>query len=178
MRNKSAAVPTLTSDERQDVYRQMFLLNRSFHSIVQRLDELKRFFSPQDLKDMLGMTQETQLEINRTLLDKLESIEDEDWAHFGKVRAALERRLRELPRKRKKRWTMAKPQLSDEILTMDELAVLLKVEPNKIYEMTRKRFKRRRGFALPKFRVGRELRFRRRDVEAWIEKSLQANGSD
>ena len=73
---------------------------------------------------------------------------------------------------------MAKPQLSDEILTMDELAVLLKVEPNKIYEMTRKRFKRRRGFVLPKFRVGRELRFRRRDVEAWIEKSLQANGSD
>ncbi len=74
--------------------------------------------------------------------------------------------------------TTSKPQLNDEILTMDELAVLLKVEPKKVYEMTRKRFKRRRGFVLPKFRVGRELRFRRKDVEMWIEKSLQANMAD
>ena len=69
----------------------------------------------------------------------------------------------------------SKPQVDDEILTMDEVAVLLKVEPRKIYEITRKRFKRRRGFVLPKFRVGRELRFRRKDVETWIEKSLQEN---
>ena len=65
-----------------------------------------------------------------------------------------------------------KPRLDDEILTIDELAVLLKAEPGQIYEMTRKRFKRRREFALPKFRVGRELRFRQKDVEAWIEKSM------
>jgi excisionase family DNA binding protein len=64
---------------------------------------------------------------------------------------------------------MSKPQLDDEVLTMDEVAVLLKVEPKKVYEITRKRFKRRRGFVLPKFRVGRELRFRRKDVEAWID---------
>lgn len=103
MRNRSAAVPTLTSDERQNVYRQMFLLNRSFHSIVQRLDELKRFFSPQDLRDMRGLTQEVQTEINHLILNKLESIEESDWAQFGKVRTEMERRLKEPQRKRRKR---------------------------------------------------------------------------
>ena len=68
---------------------------------------------------------------------------------------------------------MPKPQLDDEILTMDEVAVMLKVEPRKIYEITRKRFKRRRGFVLPKFRVGRELRFRRKDVEEWIDRATK-----
>lgn len=63
---------------------------------------------------------------------------------------------------------------SDEILTLDELAALLKVDAGKVYELTRKRFGRRRGFVLPKFRVGRELRFRRRDVDEWIERSLEA----
>lgn len=66
------------------------------------------------------------------------------------------------------------PQLGDEeILTMDELAALLKVKPDRVYEMTRKRYKRRRGFSLPKFRVGRELRFRRKDVEAWIDRATK-----
>jgi hypothetical protein len=100
-KSRAAAEPELTSGERQDVYLSMFLLNHCFHGIVLRLDELKRFFSPQDLRDMLGMTQEIQLEINRTLLDKLESIEESDWEKFGRVRAALERRLKEPPGKRK-----------------------------------------------------------------------------
>jgi excisionase family DNA binding protein len=66
------------------------------------------------------------------------------------------------------------PQLSDEILTMDELAALLKVTHDKVYEMTRKRSGRRRGFVLPRFRVGRELRFRKKDVEEWIERSMES----
>jgi excisionase family DNA binding protein len=62
---------------------------------------------------------------------------------------------------------------TDEILTVDELAGLLKVDTSKVYEITRKRFSRRRGFALRRFRVGRELRFRRRDVDEWIERSVK-----
>jgi predicted DNA-binding transcriptional regulator AlpA len=61
----------------------------------------------------------------------------------------------------------------DEILTLDELARILKVKRSKVYEITRKRFSRRRGFALLKFRVGRELRFRRKDVDEWIERSVK-----
>jgi excisionase family DNA binding protein len=68
---------------------------------------------------------------------------------------------------------MSKPQLDDEVMTMEEVAILLRVETKKVYEITRKRFKRRRGFVLPKFRVGRELRFRRKDVEAWIDRATK-----
>ena len=50
------ADPNFNSAERMDIYRSMFLLNRSFHLIVQRLDQLKFLFHPRDLRDMLGMT--------------------------------------------------------------------------------------------------------------------------
>jgi hypothetical protein len=84
------------SRERMDVYRQIFLLNRSFHFIVQRLDELAqtRIFNVRDLKEMRGLAQEVQTEINTALLNPLESAELNDWTQFGKVRIALEKRLK------------------------------------------------------------------------------------
>lgn len=88
------AAPKFTSRERMTVYRSLFLLNRSFHLIVQRLDDLKTLFTSQDLKDMQNLTQEMQLEINHMLLNKLDSIEEHDWSQFGKVRIALEKRLK------------------------------------------------------------------------------------
>lgn len=88
------AAPHFNSAERMDVYRSMFLLNRSFHLIVLRLDEVKHLMSKQDLKDMIGLTQEVQLEINTAVLNTLESVENGDHAAFGKVRIALERRLK------------------------------------------------------------------------------------
>jgi hypothetical protein len=92
-----------TSEERMDIYRRLFLLNRSFHLIVMRLDELKPLFTAQDLKDMRGMTQEIQLGINTALLDSLDSAENDDWAQFGKVRIAMEKRLKTpLPERRRK----------------------------------------------------------------------------
>jgi hypothetical protein len=89
--------PRLTSSERAGVYRLLFLLNRSFDLIVQRLDELSQtgLFSSRDLREMRGLTQEVQLEINTGLLDSFESVEHNDWAQFGKVRIALEKRLRD-----------------------------------------------------------------------------------
>jgi hypothetical protein len=91
------AAPRLTSSERAEVYRLFFLLNRSFDLIVQRLDELGQtgLFTSRDLREMRGLTQEVQLEINTGLLDSFESVENDDWAHFGKVRIALEKRLRD-----------------------------------------------------------------------------------
>jgi len=89
------AAPQFTSGERMEVYRRIFLLNRSFHLIVQRLEELGKtsILNARDLRDMLGLTQEVQLEINTGLLNQLDSIENDDWAQFGKVRIALEKRL-------------------------------------------------------------------------------------
>jgi hypothetical protein len=84
------------SRERMDVYRQVFLLNRSFHFIVHRLEELGqiRIFDSRTLKEMRGLAQEVQTEINTALLNPLESVGMNDWTHFGKVRCALEKRLR------------------------------------------------------------------------------------
>jgi hypothetical protein len=78
-------------------YHHLFLLNRSFHFIVQRLDELNqtRILSPKEIKEMIGLTQELQLEINTLLLGPLDSLEHDDWAVFGKVRLAQEKRLRD-----------------------------------------------------------------------------------
>lgn len=90
------AAPNFSSGERMHVYRLLFLLNRSFHLIVQRLEELDKtgICRSRDLREMRGLTQEVQLEINTGVLNSLESIENNDWAHFGKVRTALEKRLK------------------------------------------------------------------------------------
>src|SRR5258708_28133339 len=91
------AAPRLTSSERAKVYRRIFLLNRSFDLIVQRLDELNQtgLFTSRDLREMRGLTQEVQLEINTELLNSFDPVENNDWAHFGKVRIAMEKRLRD-----------------------------------------------------------------------------------
>ena len=87
----------LNSGERLQVYEVLFLLNRSFHSIVRRLQELDatRIFNPQHLKELRGLTQELQSEVNHHLLDTLHAAEEHDWYRFGKVRIARGRRLKE-----------------------------------------------------------------------------------
>jgi hypothetical protein len=84
-----------TSGQRQDAYRLLFLLNRSFNLIVQRLEEVNKcgMGNPKHIKEMAGLTQEVQLEINTLLLDRLHSTEERDWAQFGKVRSRMEKRL-------------------------------------------------------------------------------------
>jgi hypothetical protein len=99
------AATNFTSGERRDIYRLMFLMNRSFHLIVQRLEELGKtgVMNARDLRDMLGLTQEVQLGINTAVLDTLDSAENDDWAQFGKVRLAMEKRLKTpLPERRRK----------------------------------------------------------------------------
>jgi hypothetical protein len=99
------AALNFTSGERQEVYRLMFLLNRSFHFIVQRLEELGKtgIINARDLRDMLGLTQEVQLGINTMLLNELDPIENDDWAQFGKVHMAMQKRLKTpLPERRRK----------------------------------------------------------------------------
>lgn len=90
------AAPNFNSRERAEIYRLLFLLNRSFHLIVQNLEELGKagVMNARNLRDMLGVTQETQLDINVMALDVLESSEANDLGHFGKVRTAMEKRLR------------------------------------------------------------------------------------
>jgi hypothetical protein len=68
-----------------EVYRRLFLLNRSFTRIAQLLDELTKspIFKARDLREMRGLAEEVQLEINTVLLNPLELAEQNDWTYFG-----------------------------------------------------------------------------------------------
>ena len=57
-----------------------------------------------------------------------------------------------------------------ELLTIEECAALLKVKPRTVYEMTSKRGQERTAHPLPVLRLNAKcLRFRRSDIEKWIE---------
>ena len=57
----------------------------------------------------------------------------------------------------------SEPQMTDEILTLPEVARLLKVAEKTVYSMAQKG-------ALPAFKVGGQWRFKRTDIDAWIER--------
>ncbi|HZU30213.1 MAG TPA: hypothetical protein VFB79_03805 [Candidatus Angelobacter sp.] len=77
--------------------------SKSFYSTViliwflQQLDDLAqaRILNARKIREMSGLTQEVQLEINTLLLGPLDALEHEDWGTFGKVRIAMEKRLRD-----------------------------------------------------------------------------------
>jgi excisionase family DNA binding protein len=52
--------------------------------------------------------------------------------------------------------------MSDEILTLPEVAQLLKIAEKTVYTMAQKG-------NLPAFKVGGQWRFRRADLDAWID---------
>ena len=58
-----------------------------------------------------------------------------------------------------------------ELLTPDEVAALLKVKRSKVYELSNERTRSGdlRTNPLPSLRLGSALRFRKSDVEAWLE---------
>jgi excisionase family DNA binding protein len=57
-----------------------------------------------------------------------------------------------------------------EVLTVDELAALLKMNKRQIYEMTSARTRAKQKHPLPLVRVNGNLRFSRPAVEAWWAK--------
>ena len=62
-----------------------------------------------------------------------------------------------------------------EILTVEEVAKLLKVSKWHVYELTQPRTKAGdiRENPLPCVRFGKSVRFRRSDIESWIEKLVR-----
>ena len=66
----------------------------------------------------------------------------------------------------------ASPHMTDEILTLPEVAQLLKVAEKTVYTMAQKG-------ELPAFKVGGQWRFRRTDLDAWIDaKTRRAAGEE
>jgi excisionase family DNA binding protein len=60
-------------------------------------------------------------------------------------------------------FTVRDKSMSDEILTIQELAVYLKLNEKTAYRLAGEG-------KLPGFKVGGSWRFKREDIEAWIEK--------
>lgn len=89
--------PRLTSSERAKVYRTIFLLNRSFDFIVQRLETLQKtgLFKSKAAKLFLDFAQELQDELNQEFLSDLHDLELEDWSEYGKARQKYEKHLRD-----------------------------------------------------------------------------------
>ena len=59
--------------------------------------------------------------------------------------------------------------LQNEILTVDDLAALLKMKRRQIYEMTRHKARVRQPLPLPLLRINGNLRFRRTDIAKWLD---------
>ena len=89
--------PKLTSSERAEVYRLIFLLNRSFDFIVQHLDAIQKtgLFKSEVAKLFPSFTQELQAEFNQEFLEDLHQLELDDWGEYGKARHRYEKHLRD-----------------------------------------------------------------------------------
>lgn len=61
--------------------------------------------------------------------------------------------------------------MTDEILTLPEVAQLLKVAEKTVYSMAQKA-------ELPAFKVGGQWRFRRTDLDAWIDTRTRRSASE
>jgi hypothetical protein len=58
----------------------------------------------------------------------------------------------------------------DEVLTMEEAAVILKMKPRQVYELTRRRSQERHDIPFPAFSIHcKAKRIRRSDLMNWIE---------
>ncbi len=55
-----------------------------------------------------------------------------------------------------------------DILTVDEVAALLKMTRDQVYTLTRARSRARMDKPIPVLRINSNLRFRRSDLDAWL----------
>ncbi len=68
------------------------------------------------------------------------------------------------------------PAVPSELLTVEDLAAWLKVSPRQIYELSRSRSLARGRHPLPSIKIHKKmLRFRRSDVEAWLQRCQVVN---
>jgi excisionase family DNA binding protein len=63
----------------------------------------------------------------------------------------------------------------EQILTIDEVAALLRVSRRAVYEFTSERGRERlKSNPFPVLRIGSTIRFVREDVQAWINRQKEA----
>jgi predicted DNA-binding transcriptional regulator AlpA len=72
---------------------------------------------------------------------------------------------------------LAVPSLLNEILTVSDVAQLLKFSKGQVYDLTRSRAKVRQTLPIPTLRINGNLRFLRSEVENWL-RQLSAGQSN
>jgi hypothetical protein len=94
---KEAQMAALDVTKKLHVYHTLYRLNLSFTNIVGHCRTLQEAGSltAKSSKVFQGYVQELQAEINQELLERMHDDELEDWARFGKIRQAEEKRLRD-----------------------------------------------------------------------------------
>lgn len=70
-----------------------------------------------------------------------------------------------------KRRAMTEPTPLEHVLTLRDVAAYLKVDDRTIYRLAQAR-------KMPAFKVGGRWRFRKADIDAWIEAQLQHKEGD
>lgn len=65
---------------------------------------------------------------------------------------------------------MTEPNPLEHVLTLRDVAAYLKVDDRTIYRLAQAK-------KMPAFKVGGTWRFRKGDIDAWIEAQLQHNGA-
>ena len=79
------------------LYQSLYQINRAFEAIhyhLEILDDYEVF--PLALLQQFGAAAgELRAGINHMIVDKLQTRETEDWAHFGRMRATIEARLKQ-----------------------------------------------------------------------------------
>jgi predicted DNA-binding transcriptional regulator AlpA len=62
----------------------------------------------------------------------------------------------------------------NEILTVEEVAAMLKMSRRQIYEQTRRRGQVRQEHPIPTLRINGNLRFRKNDIDSWLDQIATA----
>ena len=62
-----------------------------------------------------------------------------------------------------------------DIMTVDEVAAMLRMSKRSVYEMTSGRGRAKMKHPLPVLRINSSVRFVRKDVEEWVEKLVRGN---
>jgi hypothetical protein len=92
--------------QKTEIYHTLYQMNSAFAAIFGYCGALRQAgaLTPRYEHLFQGFSQELQADINLQILEFMESIESEDWARFGKVRAKWEKYLKgPEPKKRAKK---------------------------------------------------------------------------
>ena len=80
-----------------EIYNALAAINRSFDVALESLTILRDegILTADYLEDQKALTEELRAGVNHMIVDKLQSREAADWAHFGQMRLTIEAKARQ-----------------------------------------------------------------------------------